>query len=365
MKTTNKSERLFSTQVNVLLLCLGSMIILAAPFKTWAQTDGSNSFVEGEPNVVAELPSPIESFFKDVLETINPIIDQTKEVIAEINGGSLEDAILSTLGSIGLLDPHEEANSVSASEQSPYSAPQSPEEVAIKAEAADAIQSQVSDRLSQIVFGQKGQEAIDEQNKVLGQTQEFSTLAQTATDEVYEVAKDIALDNYQYALEIEQQAAQAQAANASQDVLKALAAQNEYMAGINAGISQQLALLGEAQIYNSIQMNGLTEQLTISNQRQQNIETFLASQNSQLAEIDSNQELQIKQSIEKEAQQRARNRQGMTRIFIPGLFESAPAQNNSTESDANQDGEEQNNLDVIPASTNNNFFQDLSTILNQ
>ena len=365
MKIINQNNQSFNWRVNLMLLSLSSIIILAAPPTAWAQTDGSNSLVEGEPDLIQNNPSPIDSFFQDILETINPIIDQTKEVIASINGGSLEDAILTTLGSIGLLDPHEEANSVSASEQSPYSAPQSPEEVAIKAEAADAQQSQISDRLSQIVFGQKGQEALDEQNKVLGQTQEFSTLAQTATGEVYEVAKNIALDNYEYALEIEQQAAQAQAANASQDVLKALAAQNEYMAGINAGISEQLALLGEAQIYNSIQMNGLNTQLTIANQRQQNIETFLASQNSQLAEIDSNQELQIKQSIEKEALQRARNRQGMTRIFIPGLFENNTVQSNQNPNNPAQGGNNQNNLGSTTISNNNSFFQDLSLSLNQ
>ncbi len=359
MKTINQNNRPFSCQVDVLLLCFSSVMILAAPFKAWAQTDGSNSLVEGEPdiNIVEDLPSPIESFFRDVFETINPIIDQTKEVIADLNGGSLENVILTTLGSIGLIDPQEEANSVSTSDRSPYSDPQSPEEVVIKAEAADAVQSQISDRLSQIVFGQKGQEAINEQNKVLGQTQTDAAQASAATGLVYEAAYDIAIDNYQYASEVQQLADTAVAANSSQDVLKALAAQNEYMAGINVGISEQIALLGEALIYNSIQMNGLTNQLTISNQRQQNIETFLASQNSQLAEIDSNQELQIKQSIEKEAQQRLRNRQGMTRIFIPGLFEDNTAQNSFPEGDEN--------LNVITASTENDFFQDLSTILNQ
>ncbi|MGB5632436.1 MAG: hypothetical protein WBM86_06615, partial [Waterburya sp.] len=118
-------------------------------------------------------------------------------------------------------------------------------------------------------------------------------------------------------------------------------------------------------VYNSTQMSGLNEQLAISNQRQQNVETFLASGNSQLAEIDSNQELQIRQSIEKENQERLRSRQGITRIFIPGLFENDAAQNITPEGDGNLDNEEQNNLDVIKASTDNNFFQDLSTILNQ
>ena len=55
----------------------------------------------------------------------------------------------------------------------------------------------------------------------------------------------------------------------------------------------------------------------------------------------------------------------MTRIYIPGLFENNAAQNNTVESDENKDGETQNDTDVITASTDNNFFQDLSTILNQ
>lgn len=362
MKITN-NKRPFNWQVNILLLCLSSITILTIPLSVRAQTGTGNSLVEGEPDIIELIennPSPIESFFENVFETINPIIDQTKEVIAEINGGSLESAILTTLGAVGLIDPQEEANSVFSSDKSPYSNPQSPEEVVLQADAADAQQSQISDRLSQIIFGQKGQEAINEQNKVIGQTQTNAVQAQTATVAVYQTAKDIAIDNYQYADKIADEAAKAQAANASQDVLKALAAQNQYMAEINSGVSEQLALLGEAQVYNSVQMSGLNEQLAISNQRQQNVETFLASGNSQLAEIDSNQELQIRQSIDKENQERLRSRQGITRIFIPGLFENDAAQNSSP-----SENDHQNNLDVITATTDNNFFQDLSTILTQ
>ncbi|WP_449002741.1 hypothetical protein [Myxosarcina sp. GI1(2024)] len=105
--------------------------------------------------------------------------------------------------------------------------------------------------------------------------------------------------------------------------------------------------------------------LSTANQRQQNMETFLADQNSQLAEIDRNQELQIKQLIEKENRQRLRSRRGMTRIYIPGLFENNAAKDNTVESGGTQNGEAQNDLDVITASTDSNFFQNLSTILNQ
>ena len=138
-----KIERPFNWQVNILLLCLGSITILTIPLSVRAQTGTGNSLVEGEPDIIELIennPSPIESFFENVFETINPIIDQTKEVIAEINGGSLESAILTTLGAVGLIDPQEEANSVFSSDKSPYSNPQSPEEVVLQADAADAQQ---------------------------------------------------------------------------------------------------------------------------------------------------------------------------------------------------------------------------------
>ncbi len=352
-------ERSFNWRVKLMLLCLSSILVLTAPEVVWAQTKG-NSFVEGESKkIVLDNPNPLSSFLQDILATINPIIDQTKDVIADLNGGSLENAILSTLGSIGLIDPQSEAASVSTSNQSPYSNPQSPEEVAQKAEAADAAQSQISDRLSQIVFGEKGQEAIAEQNEVLVETQEIAAQAEVATGLVYEAARDIAVGNYQNAAIIQQQAGIAQSSNASQDVLKALAAQNKYIADINVGISEQLALLGEAQVYNGMQMKGLNTQLTIANQRQQNMETFLASQNSQLAEIDSNQELQIKREIEREARERLRSQQGMTRIFIPGLFE-----NDQTQDDLERDDQKPDYLDSVTISQKNSFFRDLSTDLN-
>ncbi|MGB5635468.1 MAG: hypothetical protein WBM44_27895 [Waterburya sp.] len=354
-------ERSFNWRVILMLLCLSSILVLTAPSTVWAQTVNDNSLVEGESKkIVLDNPNPLSSFLQDILATINPIIDQTKDVIENLNGGSLENAILSTLGSIGLIDPHEEAASVSTSNQSPYSNPQSPEEVAQKAEAADAAQSQISDRLSQIVFGKKGQEAIAEQNKVLVKTQETAAQAEAATGLVYEAARDIAVGNYQNAAIIQQQAEIAQSSNASQDVLKALAAQNKYIADINVGISEQLALLGSAQVYNGMQMKGLNTQLTIANQRQQNMETFLASGNSQLAEIDSNIELQIKREIEREARERLRSQQGMTRIFIPGLFENDQSQDNQ-----NQDDQKPDYLDSVTISQKNSFFRDNLADLNE
>lgn len=347
-------------QFKILLVYL-ALGILMTPLSVTAQTDNVDSFVEGEPDIIDLIennPSPIDDFFNDIFETINPILDQTKVVIGQINSGSLEDAILTTLGAVGLIDPVEEANSVSTSEESVYSNPQSVEEVIEQANAADAQESQVSERLSQIVFGSQGQEAINNQNKVIGATQTSSAQAQLATSAVYETARDIAIDNYDNADQIAIQAAEAQAANASQDVLKALAAQNQHMAEINSGVSEQLALLGEAQIYNAVQMDGLNEQLTISNQRQQNIETFLASSNSQLAEIDRNQELQTSNLIESQNRERLRSRQGMTRIFVRGLF---PEESQVTQPENNN----QNNLEVITASSEQNFFSDLSNILNQ
>ena len=332
----------------ILSFSLFSVVIFPST-NALAQTDG-NALVEGEPDIIDLIennPNPNNGIFGGILDTINPILETTKTVITEIKGGSLENAIYTSLGAIGLIDPVEEANSINNAEKSPYSNPESVESAIEQAEAADAQESQVSERLSQIIFGQKGQSAIQEQNEVIKETQQSSVESQLATAAVYEVTRDIAIDNYGNADLIAVEAEKAQAANASQDVLKAISAQNQYLAEINSGVSEQMALMTEAQIYNAVQMNGLNEQLAISNQRQQNVETFLASSNSQLSEIDRNQEEQFEREVRKENQKMSRSRYGISRVFIRGLFE---------EESQPTGAEFQSNLNAINED-NDSFFQ--------
>lgn len=298
---------------------------------------------------------PIEDFFDDVYETINPVIDDAKLIFAEVNSG-LDSVVNTVLGEIGLANPQTEANSVGWTERSPHYDPQTPTDIARRSESADAQKSQVFSQLAQVIFGEKGQQVINRQNVILGQTQQDAAAAHAGTTQTYTDSVNLANQNIQLAARVAQTEYRAASSGVTQDVAKAIAAQNEDIANISAGISQQLAFLGEGQLYSNIQMEGLNTQLTIANQRSQNVETFLAAQNSQLAEIDSNQELAMKREIERDNQVRTRDRQGITRIFIPGLFSSeaveATAESNTSAS-------------LTEPPVVNNFFSNLSENLNQ
>ena len=297
---------------------------------------------------------PIEGFFDDVYETISPVIDDTKLIFAEVNSG-LDSVVQTVLGEIGLANPDTEANSVGWNERSPHYNPQTPTDIVRRSESADAQKSQVFSQLAQVIFGEKGQQVINKQNVILGQTQQDAAAAHAGTTQTYADSINLANQNIQLAARVAQTENVAASSRVTQDVAKAIAAQNKDLANINSGISQQLAFLGEGQLYNNMQMQGLNTQLTIANQRSQNVETFLAAQNSQLAEIDSNQELAMKREIERDNQIRTRDRQGITRIFIPGLFSS----------DAVEATAESNSSVSLPESpVVNSFFSDLSESLN-
>ena len=317
---------------------------------------GSGLPLTDSEKLSGDVLSSVDSFIDEVYEEISPIIDSVKSVYAEINS-EINGVVTTVLGEIGLANPQAESNNVGWTEQSPHYNPQTPIDVARRAEAADAQKAQVLEQLAQVIFGKRGQEVINQQNVLLGETQTVSGHATAAMGNTSQVSTEHAVENVVRAGEIARQTDIASDARVTQDVMKAIAAQNEEIAFINIGISEQLALLGEGQLYNGIQMNGLNTQLTIANQRSQNMETFLAAQSSQLAEIDSNQELAMKREIERENQARSRDRQGMTRIFIPGLFESDAPQATAIESNPSSTLPEQQSV--------NTFFSNLSDNLNQ
>lgn len=178
----------------------------------------------------------------------------------------------------------------------------------------------MSQRLSQIIFSDLGQEAIAEQNEILIESQQGASEAQEATVTAVESVEEIIDSNIAFADDITSEADEAQSARASQDVLKALASQSDYEAQILLGISEQLGVVTQNQVYNSVQMKSLNTQLTVANQREQNIQTFLASNGLQLSEIDNNIEQQIELLKQQNRKKILRSQTGMTKIFIPNLY---------------------------------------------
>lgn len=247
------------------------------------------------------------------------IISKTKEVIENINLESLEKVLGTVLGDIGLIDPQVAANNTAILGN--YSNPESIEEIDKMAQASDAQQSQVIQRLSQIVFSQQGQEAIAEQNEILEDTQEKAVLSVEATTETNNVSRQVSQNQAYQAEGIANEAQKARAALASQDVLKAIATQKEYEAQMQAGISDQLTLLTETEVYNALQMEGLNTQLTVMNQREQNMQSYFAAQNLQLSEIDNNLEQQISLDKYEDKIETLRAHTAMTELFIPGVYQ--------------------------------------------
>ena len=264
--------------------------------------------------------SDINASIEEIIAGVPEIINKTKEVIENINLENIEEILGAVLGDIGLIDPQVAANNTAI--VGSYSNPESVEEIDKMADASDVKATQIIQDLSQIVFGQKGQEAIAEQNEVLEDTQSKAALSVEVTAETNNVSRQVSQNQAERVEEVAIEAQNARAAGASQDVLKAIATQKEYEAQMQAGISNQLALLTETEVYNALQMEGLNTQLTVMNQREQNMQSYFAAQNLQLSEIDNNLEQQIYFDKYKHKIENLRTHTAMTKIFLPGVYQN-------------------------------------------
>ncbi|MGH2414063.1 MAG: hypothetical protein ACRDEA_10300, partial [Microcystaceae cyanobacterium] len=196
---------------------------------------------------------------------IPAIVSTAQDIFRNISAGNISGAIngvLGILGELGLLDPADESarvgagvtNPDSSSSGNPYSNPQSPEEVYELQRYVDLVRSEIPQKLSQMVFGPQGQTALAQQSQSILQAQQASLEAQQGVNDAYTESKTQAEQNADAAQRVSAEAGKAQSAKASQDVLKALAAQNEDLAQISSGTSAQLAQLGIAASYESAQL---------------------------------------------------------------------------------------------------------------
>jgi hypothetical protein len=262
---------------------------------------------------------------------VPPLVSATRGIFHNISRGNAQGAIngiLGILGQLGLIDPADEAVRVASnpSGDNPYSNPQTPEEVYELQRHVDIVRSEIGQKLSHVVFGPEGQEALSQQLQAVEEAQQVSLLGQQGVVNTYQQSAQQAQINTTYATNVEAKSRKAQSATVSQDVLKALAAQSEDVAKIGAGNSAQLAYLSKAASYQSAQLNAANTQLATLNDKAQVLQVFGASQNYQMAQINAaiqyqNHYQQLKDSLATSAAYQAANT-----IYIPGLVPKGVAQ---------------------------------------
>lgn len=265
----------------------------------------------------------------EVLLQVPPIISTTKDIFRSINTGNIEGAInriLGILGELGLVDPAYEATRVGTDPDNPYSDPQTPEEVYESQRHTDIARSEVTQKVSRIVFGPLGQKNLVQQEKALQQAQQASLKGQVGVAATYQQSTVQAQQNANSASIVAAQAQKAQSANVSQDVMKALAAQNEDLAKIGAGNSAQLAHLGKATSYQSAQLSATNSQLNALNDKTQTLEILSAAQNEQASQINAAIESQKHYQQLKDSLQMSSSYQSSSLIYIPGLVSTTEAQ---------------------------------------
>ena len=297
------------SQVKIIILS-GMVVVTPVSALGSTQTDVEPNGVSGGATI------------GEVLYESPNIVNEVQSIWQKISSGNLEGAIEGILGAIGLLNPAHESARISNGEDgdNPYSDPETPEEVYELEQHTDIVRSQIPQQLSQVVFSPKGQKALAEQSAQVQAIQEVSNQAQQATSLVFQDSKQLAQTSTTHAENIEELAQEAESAQASQDILKALAAQNNDLAQIMAGNSSQLAQLGEIGVYTSVQLNGVTAQLKTLNDTGQTLEVLLASQNYLMSQVDDALGQQKDYQQYKDTLKNSLNRNMTQMVYIPGLF---------------------------------------------
>jgi hypothetical protein len=274
-----------------------------------------------------------ESGSEDDLLKVPGIALKTEEIWRSINAGDTEGAIygfFGLLGELGLVDPAdisarlgEGTGEPGDSEENPYSNPKTPAQVYDLQRYTDLVRSEMSQKMSQTIFGTKGQQIRSEQAQALQQAQSASLSAQQKTSEVSKQSSEQAAQNAESASKVSAESRKAQSAKASQDVLKAIAAQNAELGNIGAGSSEQMAQLAGSASYQSAQLSAVNAGLSALNDKTQSLEALSASQNYQLSQVDASLDHQIHYQQQKDSAQQSLVHRSSTIVYIPGLVKEA------------------------------------------
>ncbi|MGK7939368.1 MAG: hypothetical protein AB4062_04270 [Crocosphaera sp.] len=292
--TENKRNRLSQWSITKALL-ISSLII--NPSEVGAQSERSNLNANEVPVVY----------------------QQTREIYENINEGDFVEAIREFLGLLGLLNPVLTAAVVGTrGTQEPYESPETPSLVYETQRYRDNVRAIEPQKISQGVFG-PGQILRTFQAQQLDDAQDAAVTGYQGTFDAYRTSATKAFNSSVSASNVETLANAAVDATASQDVLKAIAAQNKDLSNIGANSSQQLSELTKTNYFQASQLLSANSQLSALNDKTQSMEVLSASENYLSAQIKSSVNQGNYYSHRKDAAGQDAARQSSTVVFIPGL----------------------------------------------
>ena len=254
-------------------------------------------------------------------EQVPVIYQETEKIYESINKGDFVTAIYGIMGLLGLFNPASEAAQVGTrtwQSGDPYENPDTPYAVYEIQRNRDNIRVEQPQKISMGVFG-SGQTLRKSQQEQLNQAQNAAATGSEKTFEAYRTSTSKAFDSQVAALNVETLAKSAQQATASQDVLKALAAQNKDLSEIGANGSEQLSQLSKANYFQASQLLSANSQLSALNDKTQSMEVLSASQNYLSAQIKSSVNQQNYYEHRKDSAQQNATSLSSTVVFIPGL----------------------------------------------
>lgn len=260
------------------------------------------------------------STIDDVMNAIPLIIEEGKNIWHRIRGGDLDKTIEGILGAMGLIDPTLESIIKASQKDNSYANPKTPLEVYRLEQYTEAERSIGSQKLLDSVFALEGQARMEIQKQQLKSLEQAVSEASTGIIFEAEKGEEVAEEAKRSNEEIVALSQSARNEKASQDVLKAIAEQNNHLAQIVSGSSSQLANLGVIGAYQSLQLSGISSHLGILNEKAEILEVLMAVQSHQMAQLNTNLRQQKDYRQYKDSLKAGQNR-GLSQIlFVPGLY---------------------------------------------
>jgi hypothetical protein len=276
------------------------------------------------------LVQPSARAFTFDISNILKYLEKLYAAYGSISTGNWEDligVIKEAMGDLGIIDPQAASHEVSSSTYDPDAQsdgfikdPDFPEAIFDAQRSTDAVSPTIAQKLSGIVLGTQGQTILKDQSQLGADALTVSNSGLEGTVVSAKKSQESAEKSLEASKVVSDLAKESQSRQASQDILKDIAAQNGSIGQILFEKSSQNSALSASLSNQSAQLLSLQAQNRIVSDQLQVLEILSASQNQMMTEVDSTIDQQLQHNLEAERRSMMGAYESSSIVYLPGLM---------------------------------------------
>ncbi|HEY9824233.1 MAG TPA: hypothetical protein V6D19_02210 [Stenomitos sp.] len=261
---------------------------------------------------------------------INKYLEEIYAAYGHISSGNwqgLLDVLKDALGEAGIIDPLAASQEVSEAtfdlsdgKEGFIKNADFPEAIFDAQRSTDAITPMIAQKLSSLVLSEDGQSMLKAQGEQGAKAGSLAISGQEGVINAAKSAQDSAKESLNAAISVARKAKEAQSRQASQDILKDLAAQNGDIGEVLLHQSNQQVAEVAALANQAAQLTAIQAQSRIQSDQLQMIQMLAASQNQMLTEVDSTNDQHLQYDLEQDRRTMLGAYESSSIVYLPGFM---------------------------------------------